>query len=378
MRLRVVLWVSILHLVIVVLLVFLYRTVSASAIYGNGGRERMKLLRVSLAGGAESKREETETKMIEEPPAEEKASPSPPPPRRQKKAPKPAVKRTVRAVPFRREEPAAETVPAADGPEEEAEDLIEPVENVPAAEPAENLPPMRTFANLETESILEKMLQVKNISPELRWGVEWKAEPNAAGRQDSYGTDANDGGWRELVWIPPLAFSADLLRGVGEQTVVIDFQVDMDGRVISANLEEEIQNELKWSLTSYLLGKIRQFRFSSKRTSGEGKDPWMDRGKIYFRFESKSAEKVISSQEEKQSETADELLEEKPGEVLPSEGGKELSETAAEPAGREETGVLSLFEEEGQDRVIVTEDVENPAEREEEEQQEILLQGSEG
>ena len=68
-----------------------------------------------------------------------------------------------------------------------------------------------------------------------------------------------------------------------DQTVEIVFQVDRQGRVVSASFEQlRAQN---WEIGSLLLEAVRQFEFeTTSRPLAEESPDWLSKGRMSFHF----------------------------------------------------------------------------------------------
>ena len=88
---------------------------------------------------------------------------------------------------------------------------------------------------------------------------------------------------RRLRYLPSLQFPVELLQGMEDQTVEIVFQVDRQGRVVSASFEQlRAQN---WEIGSLLLEAVRQFEFeTTSRPLAEESPDWLSRGRMSFHF----------------------------------------------------------------------------------------------
>ena len=125
--------------------------------------------------------------------------------------------------------------------------------------------------------IASPMVPLQN-GGQLNWQFSWQ-EPSS----------------RRLRYLPRLRFPARLLQGMEGQTVEIFFQVDRQGRVVSASFEQlRAQN---WEIGPLLLKAVSQFVFETESAQplskageeSEGKEVkkspgWLSKGRLRFRF----------------------------------------------------------------------------------------------
>ena len=102
---------------------------------------------------------------------------------------------------------------------------------------------------------------------------------------------------RRMRYLPRLEFSAELLQGMEGQTVEIVFQVDRQGRVVSASFAQfRAQN---WEIGPALLQAVGQFVFETTSQTAEPRTEtggpnwlspnWLSKGRVSFRFSAEAA-----------------------------------------------------------------------------------------